>query len=142
MQIQRIQTLWLILALGCMVVFIVLPFGTLVVPDNGAEATGALHSWDFIGLIIPVGLAALFHFIAIFSYKTPALQRSVAILGLMMVLVSIGITVYVLCAGDTFGTTRWTYVPAFLAGALVFNILALVGINHDIKLLKSYDRLR
>ena len=30
----------------------------------------------------------------------------------------------------------------FALGALIFSILALVGVNHDIKLLRSYDRLR
>lgn len=142
MQIQRIQTVWLILALGCIIAFIVLPFATLVAPEGTDVLKGALHSWDFFGLIIPVALAALFFFIAIFTYKNLALQRSVVILALMMVLVSIGITLYVLCAGDTFGTTEWRWETAFLPAALIFDTLALRGIAHDKKLLSSYDRIR
>lgn len=142
MQIQRIQTVWLILALGCMIAFVVLPFATLVVPEGAAEVEAALHSWDFFGLIIPVSLATLFFFIAIFVYKNLVLQRSVTILALMMVLVSIGITLYILCAGDTSGATEWRWETIFLPIAVIFDILALRGISHDKKLLSSYDRIR
>lgn len=139
MQIQRIQTLWLLFALGCMVAFIVLPFGHIELPGVGV---GDLRSYDFLGLIIPAGLAALLQLIGIFSYKSIGNQRSIVVLALMMVLVSIGITVYILCDRATQGIIEWGWPTAFLAGALVFNALALVGINHDIRLLRSYDRLR
>ena len=138
MQIQRIQTLWLLAALGCMVAFIVLPFGYLSI-DN---AVAALRSYDFLGLIIPAGLAALFLLVSIFSFKAPATQRSIVLLSLMMTLVSVGITVYLLCDRATQGVIEWAWPTAFLAAAFVAELLAVAGINHDIKLLRSYDRLR
>ena len=139
MQIQRIQTLWLLAALGCMVAFIVMPFGSLEIPGEGVAA---LKPFDFMGLLIPAGLAALIQLVAIFSYKTPSNQRSEAVLGILMALVAVGITVYILCDRATLGTIHWGWSSVFALASLVFNVLALMGINHDIKLLRSYDRLR
>lgn len=141
--LQRIQTIWLVLTLGCIVAFIVLPFGEYIDPlPAGHELEASLHSWDFLGLIIPVGLAAVLSFIAIFTYKNLSLQKSCTVLTLAMVLIGIGITIYVLCDAATVGTFKWAWETSFIGGALLFAILALIGINHDIKLLRSYDRLR
>lgn len=139
MQIQRIQTLWLLAALGCMVAFIVMPFGSLALPG---EVVAPLKPFDFIGLLIPAGLAALMQLVAIFSYRTPSNQRSETMLGILMSLVAVGVTVYILCDRATMGTIRWGWPSVFALASLVFNVLALLGINHDIKLLRSYDRLR
>lgn len=139
MQIQRIQTLWLLAALGCMVAFIVMPFGSLEIPGEGVAA---LKPFDFMGLLIPAGLAALIQLVAIFSYKTPSNQRSETVLGILMSLVAVGVTVYILCDRATLGTIHWGWPSVFALASLVFNVLALLGINHDIKLLRSYDRLR
>lgn len=138
MQIQRIQTLWLIIALGCMVAFIVLPFGHLDI--DGAVAP--LRSYDFVGLIIPAGIAALVQLISIFSYHNPASQRGMVWLSFMMTLVSVAIAVYILCDRATQGTIEWAWPVAFLAGALIFELLAVKGISSDIRKLRSYDRLR
>lgn len=139
MQIQRIQTIWLILALASMVAFIVMPFGTLDVPGVGVTA---LRPYDFTGLIIPAGLAALFMLLAIVGFRNLSTQRSETVLALMMTLVSVGITVYVLCDRATIGVIEWGWPVVFLASALLFCVLAIIGINHDMKLLRSYDRLR
>ncbi len=139
MQIQRIQNLWLFLALGCMVAFIVLPFGRLELP--GQEVAN-LKSFDFVGLIIPAGLAALMQLLGLFSFMNPATQRSEAMLGVLMSLVTVGITVYILCDRATVGVIEWGWASAFALVSLIFNLLALVGIRRDIKLLRSYDRLR
>lgn len=139
MQIQRIQTLWLILALASMVAFIAMPFGTLDVPGVGVTP---LRPYDFTGLIIPAGLAALFMLLAIAGFKNLSTQRSETVLALMMTLVTVGIAVYVLCDRATIGVIEWGWSPALLAVALVLCVLAIFGINHDMKLLRSYDRLR
>lgn len=138
--IQRVQTLWLLLALTCMIAFICLPFGELDLAA-GTEV-GYLFAYDFVGLIIPAGLGVVLSIIAIFSFSKLPVQKSCVILTIMMVLVTIGITVYILCDTATAGTFRWHWETVFAFGALIFSILALVGVNHDIKLLRSYDRLR
>lgn len=138
MQIQRIQTLWLIIAFGCILAFILLPFGALASPADGGIADVEFHSWDFVGLIIPAALAALLDVISIFCYRNLSLQRRVTYISLMMLIVSTCITLYILCAGDT----RWQFAVAFLPAAALFDVLALSGISHDSKLLKSYDRIR
>lgn len=140
--LQRIQTVWLLLALACLIAFIALPFGTLTIPDGGVEAVGQLFAYDFIGLIVPAALAVILSLIAIFAYSNLGFQKSCVLLSIAMTLVSIGITVYILCDRATEGTISWTWCGAFTLGALLFEILALTGINHDIKLLRSYDRLR
>lgn len=143
MQLQRIQTVWLIAALGCLVAFLVLPFGWLDgVSDNGKLLDGALKSYDFLGLIVPLGLAIILGAMAICSFRRPAYQTSLVWLEVMMTLVTIGVTVYVLCDLTNNGTIQWNWTDAFLGGALLFEILALVGINHDRKLLRDSNRLR
>lgn len=113
MQIQRIQSLWLILALGCMVAFIVLPFGSIVLPEG---EVALLRSFDFLGLIIPAGLAALLLLIGLFSFKNLATQRSETVLALLMELVAVGITVYILCDNATQGVIEWGWPTAFQIG--------------------------
>lgn len=139
MQIQRIQTLWLILALGCMVAFIVLPFATLDIPGTGMAE---MYPYTFYGLIIPAGLAALFMLLAVFGYKNLKAQRSEIVLALMMTLVAVGITAYLIFDRASVGVIEWRWTVVFPVAALVFTILAIAGVNRDMKLLRSYDRLR
>lgn len=143
MQLQRIQTVWLILALGCLVAFLVLPFGWLDnVQDDGITVSGPLMSYDFLGVIVPLGFAIILGAMAVCSFRRPAYQASLVWLEAMMTLVTIGVAVYVLCDFTNNGTICWNWSDAFLCGALIFQILAIVGINHDRKLLRDSNRLR
>ena len=143
MQLQRVQTVWLILALGCLVAFLVLPFGWLDhVYDQGKYIEGSLKSYDFLGVIVPLGIAIILGAVAICSFRNPAYQTSVVLLELMMTLVTVGVVVYVLCDYTNNGIIRWNWCDAFLCGALLFEILAIMGIRHDRKLLRDSNRLR
>lgn len=143
MQLQRIQTVWLILALGCLVAFLVLPFGWLDnVQDGSNLVSGPLMSYDFLGVIVPLGLAIILGAMAICNFRCPAYQLSLVWLEVMMTLVTVGVSVYVLCDYTNNGTICWNWSDAFICGALLFQILALVGINRDRKLLRDSNRLR
>lgn len=143
MQIQRIQTLWLVLALGCMIAFLVLPFGHIEgLIINGLPYETDLVSYDFMGLIVPLAIAMILTVIDIFAYSNLGQQIKFTILTLMMELVTAGIAVYVLCDKSTSGVITWNWSMAFIAGALIFTALALLGMRKDRKLLDSYNRLR
>lgn len=140
--IQRIQTIWLLLTLACMVAFIAMPFGTLNLTINGVAESAMLFPYDFIGLLIPAALAGIMALIAIFTFRNLGLQRNIVTLSLLMTIVTIGLTAYILFDKASTGEITWRWEPAFLAVAAIFEILAMRGISHDIKLLRSYDRLR
>ena len=139
MQIQRIQTLWLIVALACMVAFMFIPFGTISIAGAG-EAM--LYPYDLWGVVIPAALAVLFLLVAVFSYKNLPVQRREVVLSAMMELVTAGVALYVLFDSATEGSIGRGWSVALVGVAFVFTLLAIVGINRDSKLLRSYDRLR
>jgi len=125
-----------------MTLFITLPFGTLTVAGLGQPVTTDLLAYDFVELIIPVGLAIAFGLIDIFIYHNLKRQKTIALLTLGMTIISCGIAIYIINGSNILGDLSWRWNALSIAGAMLFNVLAIVGINHDIKLLRSYDRLR
>jgi len=140
--IQRIQTVYLVLG--------ALALGTLGVFDVPWASTAAsIHSWfvpSLIGLIVVTAGTAVW---AIFLYETRETQRSV------VVGVQVGT---VLLAGVLYGGLYLTAELTFRGAdgidwgravvltipilAYLFFYLARRGIDHDIELVKSMDRLR
>jgi hypothetical protein len=140
--IQRIQTVYLLLGTLALAAL-----GFFDRPWNSQAA--ALHAWfvpSLIGLIVATGGTALW---AIFLYERRKTQRSV------VVGVQVGT---VLLAGVLYGGLYLTAELAFRGGggvdwgkaallsmpivAYVFFFLARRGIDHDIELVESMDRLR
>lgn len=123
--------------------FLVLPFGWLDdVFDQGELVSGPLKSYDFLGIIVPLGIAIILGAMAVCSFRRPGYQISLVWLEVMMTLVTIGVTVYVLCDFTNNGVLRWNWSDAFICGALLFQILAIFGIRADRKLLRDSNRLR
>lgn len=143
MQIQRIQSLLLLIACVLSVIFIFVPFGILTIPlDGGQEAIVELKALNMYGLLCPVGIAAVLLLLDIFLYKNLRLQRQVLIFGIMMLVVSIGIVIYVNFDHATLGNLHWAGGGLLLVAALIGAIAAMRGIINDQRLLASYNRLR
>ncbi len=140
--IQRIQTVYLFLG--------ALALAALVVFDMPwASAAATTYGWfvpSLIGLIVVTAGAALG---AIFLYETRKTQRSVVV-GVQVATVVLAAVLY----GGLYWTTELTFRgPAGIdwgrTAALVMPIVAYLlfylarrGIDHDIELVESMDRLR
>ena len=140
--IQRIQTVYLVL-------------GTLALASLGlfdrpwSTQAADVHAWfvpSLIGLIVATGGTALW---AIFLYERRQTQRSVVVgvqIGTVLLAAVLYGGLYLTAeltfrnpAGFDWGKTAMLAMPIL---AYVFFFLARRGIDHDIELVESMDRLR
>lgn len=135
--IQRIQTVWLLLA--SLLVFLTLKFsfysGTLVF-DNTYDS---LVATDNIPLMILTSALGTMLFINIFLFKKRTLQFRFCLLGILLecLLVFLYYRQLSLYSKGTFDL--WA---SFHLLAIVFIILAMRGIHKDSKIIKDSERLR
>lgn len=153
--IQRIQSIWLLLAVLTLVCMLFLPLLTKHI-DNTVyhlyidglrqqmkDANGNGYSITSLGGIALTILSALMSLISIFQFKNRDRQKrlaSFAILLIILVIVLCGLNTSLLPGGiNGVSVNIGAFLPLL---AIIFNVLALRGIRHDEQLLKSADRLR
>lgn len=140
--IQRIQSLWLLLATAAGFLTYQLPLWAGTLQDNGTKKFNATDNLLFFALTISVSVLALF---TIFLFKNRSLQKKLTILGL---LISVGLIalefVFVSEHKSTLNLIESVWKPGALMPILmaVFFFLAFQGIRKDEKLVRSLDRLR
>lgn len=156
--IQRIQTLWLFLASLTLFLLFIFPY------SHFSDQMGIAHALKITGLYKNIGgeailttsfilqtiasvILALFPFFIIFNYKNRKKQRLfVSILIALVIL--FGTWLYVSTQKAIEAVNQQIGVGNLDIGALliplgiVFLFLALKGISHDEKLIKSAERLR
>lgn len=148
MVIQRIQTLYLIIAAILIAVFAFCPsviFGAegqqyvLSVLNSGVK--DATHPDLLLSAL--TGLQLVLTIVAIFKFSNLRLQLRLCSINAALsitLLIVIGIIAMVLGdKGNEFTPTYYNVIPLV---AFVFYILAYRGISHDKKLLSSSERLR
>ncbi|MBL0310025.1 MAG: DUF4293 domain-containing protein [Bacteroidetes bacterium] len=147
--IQRIQTVFILLAIISLGLFLYLPLITLEVDGN--KFVEHIPGWDvsifkegyfyyvnavFAGTAIGLGL------ISIFLYKRTGLQQLFCWFTIFFIIAAEAFVFYRyqtrMFPGDVV-LRKWNILAAF---ALVFEILAVVYIRKDEDKLKSLDRLR
>ena len=135
--IQRIQTLWLLLASICAFASIKLPFyyGSLEVPGP----TITITPYDNFMLLVFVIATALMGLVTIFLFSNRSLQIKMCIVGLVLSLANLMHYFLYMKNFKTGGLSLYS-ILSFLVP--VFFILAIRSIYKDQKLLKSLDRLR
>jgi drug/metabolite transporter (DMT)-like permease len=135
--IQRIQTLWLLLASICAFASVKLPFyfGSIEVPGPTITITPYDH-FMLLVFVIATGLVAL---INIFMFSNRSLQIKISVVGLLLGLVNL-MHYFLYMRGFKTGGLSLYSILSFLVP--VFFILAIRNIYKDQKLLKSLDRLR
>lgn len=139
--IQRIQTLWLIIAsaLGFASLKIAFFSGNILV-DNVKQFQRFTAMSNLLLMILTV-VVAVGSLVAVFLYKNRKLQNRITT-GMLMLSV-LNLVLYFL---DTkqFIPTDWSLQLTALVAFLipVFLFLAIRGISRDEKLMKSLDRLR
>jgi hypothetical protein len=134
--IQRIQSLWLLMAAGCSVAAILLPFYAGNNSGNIYERLSGQSHFLLLILCVAVGLASL---VSIFLFKNRKLQMQVVLLALALQLLNVFLFIQK-ANGFVDGTYSLGSIFSFVTPVLL--ILALIGIQKDEKLIKSMDRLR
>lgn len=141
MVIQRIQSLFLLIAAILMAVAaFAVPMAQI---DLGEGAIGSLYALHALPLLIIELLTALLLIIAIFLFKNLPFQIKVTRICVVLIVVSAIIEGYTLTPiSESIAGISWIWSLLIMAGAFVFALLAIKGMNRDHKLLRSYDRLR
>lgn len=142
MVIQRIQSVYLLLAallLGAMCFFV--PVG--VVQDMTADATQLVYLTDCLSVFPLTIVTAVLILIDIFLFKNLRLQIRVA--GVCIAMVMAVACVCALLLGWRMPenvSVTWIGPALVLAAALIMMIFARRSMKGDMRLLKSYDRIR
>ncbi len=143
--IQRIQSLWLFLASmlnGLLFLFPLYSYKTAGISDPRFEGVR-----QHIPLFIVAAVATLLPMITIFFFMARKKQMRLVVISILASVLIIGLMMMNVSSLKT-GTPPATEVdyaiPGFLGTvlAILFEILAFIGIRKDDKLIKSLDRLR
>lgn len=142
MQIQRIQSVYIFLAAIAMAIFLAVPYGEIVHLEGGI--TESLYTMTEYGILIPVGAIILLLLVDLVLFRNLQLQRTVTLTCLMLTLAVVAVVCFALYkqASAEGLDAHFSVWDILLPIAVILEILAVSGINHDIKLLRSYDRLR
>jgi len=158
--IQRIQTIWLLLASVTILALFLFPYVQYFDTDGIAMAlkvNGTLNSTGgqnqlttsflFILQTIATVCLGILPFVAIFSYKNRKKQVNLLLLTLFLTLL-FAIWLYftansaILAVNKILGMENIGIGALLLPVYIIFLLLAIKGINRDSKLIKSADRLR
>lgn len=136
--IQRIQSIWLLLAAFC--VFLTLKFSTYVGTNKDLIPSSFLNGIATLPLIFVTLAVGILTFITIFLYKNRKLQLRLAILALLL---ETGLLFLYYKEIQTYiGKGTFSITAILHAAVIIFLILAARGINSDNKLIKDSNRLR
>lgn len=147
--IQRIQTVFLLLAIVFLGLYLYLPLITLEV--SGIKFVEHIPGWDvsifnggyfyFVNAVF-AGTAIGLSLIAIFLYKRTGIQQLLCWFSVVFIIAAAGFVFYRyqtrVFPGDVI-LRKWNLLAAL---AVVMQILAVVYIRKDEEKLKSLDRLR
>lgn len=140
MQIQRIQTLMLLIAAIMAAVFCFVPFASQPLAEGGPATS--IFAKDAPALLVLNIVIAVLLFILIFMYKNLRMQIRMTILSILLICASIVTCGFYVFVGFEGASLTLFGGVALLVLALLFAILALRGMRHDRRLLSSMDRLR
>jgi len=151
--IQRIQSLFLLLALICISVFYFVPFGYLEMQtETGvADVPMGLYGIDFgedhystLPLLVLISFVAFTLIATIFLYHHRVFQIRICIFNIIMALGCSGLAFFFLYqASEKFATNYSTSLLVVLPiVAAIFIALAIRGIAKDEALIRSIDRIR
>ena len=139
--IQRIQSIWLLLAAAAAFASLQFPFYTGYLTNDQVKTIKTLSAQSNLLLMIltaGVGLASL---IAIFLYKTRKRQLRIILIALLVSIVNLALYFW---QTQKFvpGQGNYSLTAIFPIITPILLILAMRGIRKDEKLVKSLDRLR
>lgn len=138
--IQRIQSVYLLLAGISMLLMVLVPIGY---QETEAGVVAVVEMMENLPTLVSSILGGIIALITIFLFNNRKLQLKINGLLIFMCLLVIGsIALYQFVLGVNTITCP-NYIPYALSGfAFIFSILAYRGIGADDKLVRSMDRLR
>lgn len=140
--IQRIQSVWLLLAGIAGLLTYKLPLWEGTLQDNTIKLfIGPSNLLLFASIIATCVLG----FVTIFLYKNRKTQKNLVLLGILLSIAIIALEVYLVNdykALQNFKESAWKFGAIMPALMVVFFFLAYQGISKDEKMIKSLDRLR
>lgn len=152
--IQRIQTIYLLLATAIMATIHAIPLAQLT-NDEGiwdfysygikSISGDTSVSIDTLPIAVIIALAAILSFIAIFGYKNRKRQVKITILSSMFTLLFYPIAlIYWWYSKDAVLATETSLnaILIFPIVAFILDIMAIRSINADERLVRSADRIR
>lgn len=139
MVIQRWQSLFLLIAAILMGVLCTMPMAAVTAAD-GAQTTMFVKDAPVL-LTVNLVVAALL-LVAIFMYNNLKRQMTVTLMSILLIAVSAVTGGIILYKQTPEAELMWLGGTLLLTGALIFAISAYKRMQHDQRLLRSYDRLR
>ncbi len=139
--LQRIQTIWLLLASACVFAGLNFPFYSGI--HTSGEQQYALKGTENIFFVLLTTGIGLLAFIAVFMYKNRQMQLKLSIAaillqaGLLYMYYHYTKTIFLTSTYNTYAL--WA---VFQPAALIFLLLAIAGIRRDNKIIKESNRLR
>ncbi len=152
--IQRIQTLFLLAALVCMLLLFAFPYGYIIGPDNEIiefYVSGTEHSVNETGesfsvlpVTINVIIVSIITFVTILLFKKRMLQIRLSFFNLIMQLGTMILMYYFLYNATKVmgGELNITVMIVMPLAAMIFTFLAIRGIGRDEALVRSLNRIR
>ena len=135
--IQRIQSVWFLLASACAFLSLKMPFYTGTTKEHfESYQLNGMENLYIMLLTIAIGALA---FVLIFLFKKRRRQVRFSVLGIMLELLLI-LTYYLQVR--TFIDGSYELSALLQSCVIFFFFLALRGIGKDIKVVKDSDRLR
>lgn len=140
--IQRLQSVWLLLAAICAFVTYTLILYSGAVADGSQKLFALGDHFLLVAIIIGLGLLCL---VTIFLFKNRKLQFRLSIIA---IIIAIGYLILQYVSIEQFKKDNAIVTGSYHVGALlpilivIFLIMAARGIYKDEKLVKSLDRLR
>ncbi|HDR90369.1 MAG TPA: DUF4293 family protein [Bacteroidetes bacterium] len=150
--IQRIQTLFLLLAAALIISMFNFPLAYFMTESGEVHVlkiTG-IFSWDgtqqmnTLPLLILFGLSGTLLLVDIFLYKRRVLQMRVAVYVILILLGGTGLMAYYIWLGQKELQADWTLKVAFVFPVVsaVLTFLAFRNIRKDEALVRAYERIR
>ncbi len=134
--IQRIQTIWLVLAVICNALVFFTPLYTEVASDPG--------DWLMPLLAASLGFSALGSIYAIFLYKNRPYQIKIVTYAMIFQVVGLGASIGVVLNVIDFNNLNLIhfYGPGVILFVWILQFMAVKGIKKDENLVRSMDRIR
>ncbi|MEO8769527.1 MAG: DUF4293 domain-containing protein [Ferruginibacter sp.] len=136
--IQRIQSIWLLLASACAFISLKVPFYNGSTLEKGSHILIGAENFTLMLPTIAIGIIALF---TIFLYSNRKMQMRLCMLGILLE----GLLIYLYYRETTTyiaGTGTFSLGSILQVLILIFFVLAIRGISKDNKIIKESNRLR
>ena len=146
--IQRIQTIYILLAEISIALIFALPLADIVSKGEVFlfKATGIFNGEELVisglPLLVLLGIILLMHVAAIFMYKKRIRQIRILVFTIILMLGLFGIFYYFGYASFEEQTIAFNVTVAFPLAAIIIDYLAIRAIGKDEALVKSMDRIR